>query len=67
MFTIIDTHTNESIKRSDVVAGEDDSTDPVLFDTEAEAADWAAGVSLDGSRYAIVDIDDILNTSPEGA
>jgi hypothetical protein len=84
MFTIIDSHTNESVKvRSEAVvellSGDDaqwDRTneqleaeaepvttegDPVLFDTELEAANWAADQRLDGRRYAIVAVEDVLN------
>jgi hypothetical protein len=62
MFTIIDEHTNESVKPLFLDgADRDDSADPVLFDTELEAADWAAAHELDPKRYAIVITDDIID------
>jgi hypothetical protein len=83
MFTIIDEHTNESVKvRSEAVvellSGDDaqwnktneqleaeaepitTEGDPVLFDTELEAADWAAAHELDPKRFAIVAVEDVL-------
>jgi hypothetical protein len=62
MFTIIDSHTNESVKPLFLDgADRDDSADPVLFDTELEAADWAAAHELDPKRYAIVITEDIID------
>jgi len=84
MFTIIDTHTNESVKAPtaaivELLSDEDAQWDktneqleaeaepittegePVLFDTEREAADFAAAQHLDGRRYAIVATDDIID------
>lgn len=60
MFTIIDTHTNEAVtEHADPLVGPE-SDDPVLFDTEAEAADYAVAQGLDGQRFAIVATDEIL-------
>ncbi len=50
MFTIIEIHTGESVK---------DGTEPVLFDTIEEAADFAAAQGL-GREFAIVDTDEVI-------
>jgi hypothetical protein len=59
MFTIIDTHTNEAVRDNGLNYNPRNEGDPVLFDTEAEAADYAVAQGFEGQRFAIVDTDDI--------
>jgi len=51
MFTIIAIQTNEAVSNQG---------DPVLFDTEAEAADYCVQNQLDGRLFSIVDVDDVI-------
>jgi hypothetical protein len=56
MFTVIEIHTNESVK----VNG-----DPVLFDTEEQARDWLVKNLYDGRGFAIVDTEDVIAQSDD--
>jgi hypothetical protein len=48
MWTIIEISSGEAVTGSDRI----DTGDPVLFDTEQEAADWAVSVGLDPASRA---------------
>jgi hypothetical protein len=52
MFTVIDVTTGESVTGSDRI----DTGDPVLFDTYAEAVDWAVANGFDDNEHRIEEV-----------
>jgi hypothetical protein len=55
MWTILEISSGEAVTGNARI----DTGDPVLFDTEQEAADWAVSVGLDPSEHAIVDVESL--------
>jgi hypothetical protein len=51
-WTIVEISSGEAVTGSDRI----DTGDPVLFDTEIEAADWAVSVGLDPTEHSIVEV-----------